>query len=452
MSSPAKINVNQVIDNSHIRPFHWGLFLLCGLCLIMDGFDLQAIGFVAPAVTKEFHIASGNMRTIFSAALVGVLIGSLLFSALADRVGRRPILVVVTFYFAVLSFFTARVTTPDQLLYIRFLAGIGLGGIMPNVMALVGEYSPARSRVMSMLVVSNGFTLGAAFGGPIAAWLIPQYGWRSVFYFGAAVPLLIGILEYLFLPESLQFLVLRAHDKSRVRKWLSHVEPSLHVDESTVYDISDEKKRGVPIFQLFHEGRTLGTLMLWVVNFMNLLNLYFMSNYLPLVLRDSGFSNGVAVFSASMLQIGGVVGTFLLSPFIRKFGFNVVLSISFTIACISIALIGQPGLSVALVLAFVFGAGFGVPGSQAGLNAFSAVYYPTDLRATGVGAGLGIGRIGSIVGPYIAGTLLLHHWSTHDLFLAAAIPAMLSAVVMLALRWVVSPAQTAVRTDEVLVH
>ena len=452
MNSPAKININQVVDNSRLRPFHWGIFLLCGLCLIMDGFDLQAIGFVAPAVTKEFHIASGNMRTIFSAALVGVLIGSLLFSALADRVGRRPVLVAVTFYFAVLSFFTARVTTPDQLLYIRLLSGIGLGGIMPNIMALVGEYSPARARVMAMLVVSNGFTLGAAFGGPIAAWLIPQYGWRSVFYFGAAVPLVIGILEYLFLPESLQFLVLRAGDKSRVRKWISRVEPSLHVDESTVYDISDEKKRGVPIFQLFHEGRALGTLMLWVVNFMNLLNLYFMSNYLPLVMRDSGFSNDVAVFSASMLQIGGVVGTFMLSPFIRKFGFNTVLCISFTIACISIALIGQPGLSVALVLAFVFGAGFGVPGSQAGLNAFSATYYPTDLRATGVGAGLGIGRIGSIVGPFIAGTLLLHHWTVHDLFLAAAIPALLSALFMFALRWVISPSQVPVSAKEVLVH
>jgi MFS transporter, AAHS family, 4-hydroxybenzoate transporter len=452
MNTPAKVNINQVVDNCRLRPFHWAVFLLCGLCLIMDGFDLQAIGFVAPAVTREFHLASGNMRNIFSAALVGVLIGSLLFSALADRIGRRPVLIGVTFYFAVLSFFTARVTTPDQLLFVRFLSGIGLGGIMPNAMALVGEYSPARSRVMSMLVVSNGFTLGAAFGGPIAAWLIPQYGWRSVFYFGAAVPLFIGILEYLFLPESLQFLVLRVGDKSRVRKWLGRIEPSIHVDDSTVYDISEEKKRGVPIVQLFHDGRALGTAMLWVVNFMNLLNLYFLSNYLPLVLRDSGFANDVAVLSASVLQVGGVVGTLVLSPFIRKFGFNVVLCISFMIACVSIALIGQPALSVALVFVFVFAAGFGVPGSQAGLNAFSATYYPTDLRATGVGAGLGIGRIGSIVGPFIAGTLLLHHWTAHDLFLAAAIPALLSAIFMFALRWVIAPFETRVSAQEVLVH
>lgn len=452
MNTPAKVNINRVVDNCRLRLFHWQVFILCGLCLIMDGFDLQAIGFVAPAVTKEWHVASGNMRGIFTAALVGVLIGSLLFSALADRIGRRPILIGVTFYFAVLSFFTAKVSTPDQLLFVRFLAGIGLGGIMPNAMALVGEYSPARARVMSMLVVSNGFTLGAAFGGPIAAWLIPQYGWRSVFYFGAIAPLVIGLLEFLFLPESLQFLALRSRDKSKIAKWLHRVEPSIAVNEATEYEISEDKKKGVPIVQLFHDGRALGTILLWVVNFMNLLNLYFLSNYLPLVLRDSGFPDKIAVQSASILQIGGVVGTFVLSPFIKKFGFNVVLCISFTIACISIALIGQPALSIALVFVFVFAAGFGVPGSQAGLNALSATYYPTDLRATGVGAGLGIGRFGSIVGPFIAGTLLLHHWTAHDLFLAAAIPALLSALLMFALRWVILPSETAVSATEVLVH
>jgi MFS transporter, AAHS family, 4-hydroxybenzoate transporter len=452
MGSPGKININKVVDNCRLGLFHWGIFLLCGLCLIMDGFDLQAIGFVAPEVTREWHVQSGDMRTIFSAALVGVLIGSLLLSALADRIGRRPVLIGATLYFALFSFLTARVTTPSELLYVRFLAGIGLGGIMPNAMALVGEYSPRRARVMAMLVVSNGFTLGAAFGGPIAAWLIPLYGWRSVFYFGAIVPLLIFVLEYLFLPESLQFLVLRAANKAKVRKWLRHVDPAIHVDDSTQYEISEEKKRGVPIVQLFHEGRALGTIMLWVVNFMNLLNLYFLSSYLPLVLRDSGFANNIAVLSASVLQAGGVVGTLVLSLFIRKFGFNTVLSISFAIACVSIALIGQPALSVALVFLFVFAAGFGVPGSQAGLNAFSATYYPTDLRATGVGAGLGIGRIGSIVGPYIAGTLLLRHWTAHDLFLAAAIPALLSAVVMFALRWVIAPLETPVSGKEVLVH
>jgi AAHS family 4-hydroxybenzoate transporter-like MFS transporter len=170
------------------------------------------------------------------------------------------------------------------------------------------------------------------------------------------------------------------------------------------------------------------------------------------VIRDAGYSNTIAVNSGSVLQIGGVVGTIVLGWFVRRFGFTSVLSVCFTLACISIAAIGQPYLSLAIMFVFIFLAGFGVPGSQAGLNAFSATYYPTDLRATGVGAGLGIGRIGAIVGPLVAGVLLGRHWSSRDLFIAAAIPALVSAIVMYSLRWVIKPTQTALAPSEVLVH
>jgi AAHS family 4-hydroxybenzoate transporter-like MFS transporter len=371
---------------------------------------------------------------------------------LADRIGRRPVLIGVTLYFSALTFMAARANSVNELLVIRFLGGIGLGGIMPNAMALVGEYSPAKARVSAMMVVSNGFTLGAAFGGPIAAYLIPNYGWRAVFYFGAVTPLGIALLMYFLLPESLQFLALRSGDREKIARWLKRVDPTAPVTGATEYVIPETKKQGVPMVQLFHDGRALGTALLWVVNFMNLLNLYFLSNWLPTVIRDAGYSNTIAVNSGSVLQVGGVVGTIVLGGLVRRFGFTTVLSICFTLACVSIAAIGQPYLSIALIFVFIFLAGFGVPGSQAGLNAFSATYYPTDLRATGVGAGLGIGRIGAIVGPLVAGLLLSRHWSARDLFIAAAIPALISAIVMYSLRWVIKPAQTALAPSEVLVH
>ena len=387
-----------------------GIFILCGLCLIMDGFDLQAIGFVGPALRREFHIPADTMgriqrraggRSLRIAAVqhaggpnrapAGTYRGDAVFLALSLADGARG----------------HRRSTAS----IRFLAGLGLGGIMPNAMALVGEYSSSRLRVMSMMVVSNGFTLGAAFGGPIAAWLIPNYGWRGVFYFGAMTPLVIALLMIFLLPESLQFLALRGHNREQMARWLRRLDPDVEISPATEYVMPEERKKGVPIVHLFHDGRALGTLLLWVVNFMNLLNLYFLSNWLPIVVSGAGYSNTIAVNSASVLQIGGVVGTLILELFRAEVRIHARAHGIFRLACLSIAAIGQPGISLAVLFAMVFLAGFGIPGSQAGLNAFAATYYPTDLRSTGVGSGLGIGRIGSIVGPLVGGLLLARHWT-----------------------------------------
>jgi AAHS family 4-hydroxybenzoate transporter-like MFS transporter len=427
----ARIDISRVVDESRIGGFQLGVYVLCGAALIMDGFDVQSWGYVAPSVFAEWQMPSAAGR-VGSTALFGLLLGLICFSMLADRIGRRPVLIGTTLYFGILTLLTAQVHSLEQLLVVRFLAGFGLGATMPNAMALVSEYSPKRSRVTAMLIVSSAFTIGAAVAGFVAAWLIPHFGWRTVFYVGGTIPLVVGVAMWLALPESMQFLTLKRKRLDDVGRWLARIAPNVARPAEADYVVAEEPGRGVPIVQLFHGGRAPATALLWIVMFMNLLNIYFLATWLPTIAREMGFGTSAAVLVGTTLQIGGTVGAFVLGPPIRRFGFFVVLAVSFVAAAASIALIGRaPG--AALLFAVVFVAGFGVLGGQAALNALAASLYPTDLRATGVGAASGVGRSGSVLGPLLA-EIMRSRWSTEQLFLAAAVPAVISALAILSMR------------------
>jgi MFS transporter, AAHS family, 4-hydroxybenzoate transporter len=422
------LNVTELLETSPIGPLQIRVFTLCMLCLIMDGFDVQAMGYVAPALVRDWGIGNPLLGPVFAAANFGVLIGSLVFSMVADKIGRRPVLVWSTFFFSVLTIATAYSQDVTQLLWLRFISGIGMGCIIPQATALVAEFSPKKSRVTLMMCITVGFTMGAAIGGFVAAWLIPAFGWRSVFIFGGAVPLVIAVAMAWSLPESLQFLAVRKTNPAGLAKWLKHLDPGLTVDAHTTFVSNEDSKGGVPFVHLFREGRGATTLLIWVVNFMNITMLYSLSNWLPTVVTGMGYTTQTAVLVGTVLQVGGTVGTFGLAWLIARRGFIPVLTFTFALAAVSIAFIGQPGLSLAALVVVVFIAGWCVVGGQPGLNALSGSFYPTYMRSTGVGAGLGVGRAGGILGPYIGGILLAQQWSSQQLFWAAALPAIVSTI------------------------
>jgi AAHS family 4-hydroxybenzoate transporter-like MFS transporter len=434
VAAPRRIDIAEVVDRSPIGSLQASTFALCLVCLIMDGFDVQALGYVAPAIIRDWNIPNATLGPVFGAGNLGVLIGALFFSTLADRVGRRPVIIAATLFFSVMTLATARASSVGELLVLRFIAGIGLGGIMPNATALIGEYSPARLRVTLMMSITVGFTAGAAIGGFVAAWLIPAFGWRSVFYFGGSVPLLIAAAMYARLPESLQFLVVRNRPPELVADGLRRIDPTLDTSPGTAYVVAEQAGAGVPVLHLFRDGRTFVTILLWIVNFMNLLNLYSLASWLPTVVRDAGHSTSAAVLVGTLLQVGGTIGTFGLAWLIPRQGFVPVLSTAFAGACLSIATIGQPWLPFGMLCVVVFIAGWCVVGGQPGINAFAATYYPTSVRSTGVGWGLGVGRIGAIVGPILGGEFMRWGWTAGEMFLAAALPALVSALVMFSLR------------------
>ena len=429
------INVDQVVEQSRFGAFQFGLLLLCGLCLIIDGFDIQAMGYVAPAIIGDWHVNKASLGPVFGAGLFGMLLGSLVLTPVGDKYGRRPVLIISTFFFAVCMLLTTRVQTLDELLILRFITGFGLGSIMPNAMALVGEFSPNSSRVTRMMLVSCGFTVGAAVGGFVSAALIPAFGWRSVFLVGGLIPAALGVAMLIWLPESIQFLVLRKRPMKQVARWLNKVQPGLQVTESSTVVVKEARNDGMPVAELFRDGRAGVTLLLWLISFMNLINLYFLSNWLPTLIKDAGYSTGAAVLIGTSLQVGGIIGTLTLGWFINRFGFTRVLGSCFVVACIFIALIGHVAATPVLLFICVVVAGFCVVGGQPAVNALAGTFYPTQLRSTGIGWALGIGRIGSVLGPVIGGQLIAMQWANGSLFMAAAVPAIISALMVARLHW-----------------
>lgn len=453
MATEAKIDVADIVDSSKIGAFHLGIGLLCGMCLMIDGFDVQAMGYAAPALIRDWQVAGPALGPVFSAALVGILVGSLLFSTIADKIGRRPMLITATFFFSILTFLTARTNSINELLLVRFIAGVGLGGIMPNALALIGEYTPTRSRAAAMLIVGNGFNLGAALGGFMAAWLIPTFGWRAVFYFGGSVPLIIGILMLFLLPESLQLMVLRGDSPKKIAKSLKRISPGASADEHTEFVVREEKKGGVPAIHLFSSGRAAVTILLWVVFFLNLLNLYLLSSWLPTLMSALGYTTSRAVLVGTMLQAGGTIGGFVMALIVARAGLIPSLTVGFALAAFCIAMIGQAGASVGLMFVVVFVAGWGILGGQNMLNTLAGSYYPTYLRSTGMGWCLGIGRFGAIVGPLFAGELIRRNLPQSQLFLAAASLAALATILIFTLRWLIKPTkQEVAAANQVLAH
>jgi AAHS family 4-hydroxybenzoate transporter-like MFS transporter len=278
--------------------------------------------------------------------------------------------------------------------------------------------------------ITVGFTAGAAVGGFVALWLIPLFGWRSVFYVGGAVPLVIAVAMYFSLPESLQFLAVRRTRLDLLAHWLKKLDPTIQVGPSTEYVSNEKPRSGAPVRHLFSEGRTTVTLLLWVIYFMNLLILYSLSNWIPTVFTGMGYSQNAALIAGTLLQVGGTLGAYGLAWAIARKGFLPVLVATFALATISVALIGQPGLTFNLVAFIVFVAGWCIVGGQPGLNTLAATYYPTVARSTGVGAALGVGRLGAIIGPYAGGVLLAQQWSAQQLFWAAAVPSLITTAVL----------------------
>jgi AAHS family 4-hydroxybenzoate transporter-like MFS transporter len=433
MAAVTTRDVSELIDRAPVGAFQKRAIALCALVAILDGFDTQSIAFVAPVIVKQWGLEMSVFGPVFGAGLLGLMVGALLFGPVADRIGRKGVIVFSTAWFGVFSALTALAVTPTELLAYRFLTGLGLGGAMPNIIALTSEYAPKRIRATLVTLMFCGFPLGAVLGGLASARLIGAFGWPSVFVLGGVLPLVLVPILIFALPESIRYLVAKGKGAQQ-RAILARLDPHAPLSAGESLVVSEPRLEGVPVKHLFLAGRLGGTLLLWVIFFCNLLILYFLINWLPSVLRTAGLPLERAIIGTVLLNAGGIVGGLALGWLVDRRGPFGVLLVAFSLAAISVWAIGSVGAAVSGVLLIVFAAGFFVIGTQFCMNALAASFYPTSVRATGVGWALGVGRIGSVIGPVIGGVVLSLGWTHPTLFLAAAVPALVSAVAVALLK------------------
>jgi AAHS family 4-hydroxybenzoate transporter-like MFS transporter len=427
MNPAVSFDLQQFIDQQPLSRFQLLVVSLCGAVLFLDGFDAQSMGFVAPALIRDLHIARAALGPVFSSGLLGIMIGALFFGPMADRFGRKPVLVFCTALFGLCSLLTATAGSLESLLAFRLITGFGLGGAMPNAVALTSEYMPKKFRATAVMVMFSGFAIGAAVGGFVAAALIERFGWQSVFVTGGVLPCLLAVLLLAMLPESIRFLAIRKSDDDRVARTLARLAPDIAPLPGRIVVVEEHGSKGFQVPRLFQEGRARGTLLLWIIFFMSLLDLYFLNNWLPTVMHDAGIAVERAIILTAFFQLGGTVGSLSLGRLIDRFLSFRVLAWAYLAASASVFLIGASGKSVALLACTISAAGFAIIGGQSGANALAAEFYPTAIRSTGVGWALGIGRIGSIAGPLLGGSLLSFQQDTRHIFWVAAIPVLIAS-------------------------
>jgi AAHS family 4-hydroxybenzoate transporter-like MFS transporter len=318
--------------------------------LILDGYDAQAIGYVAPALVKAWHLDRSALGPMFTSGLIGLAAGGLVFGPLADRFGRKIVLLASVAVFGVLTLLKAWATSIEALTVLQFIGGLGLGGAAPNVVALMAEYFPRRRQAAMGTVAMIGMAAGSVAGGLVAAALLPRFGWTSVFYVGGLVPLLMLPFLFAWLPESIRLMVLLRRPSDDIARILARINPSLRFPAGTIFVTSETKQPGFSVTHLFREGRALKTSLLWLAMFANLMALYFLISWLPTLLNTAGLSLERSSFATALFPIGGVVGGILLARLLGRFAAPAVLGLAFLFSTICTGLIGVVDQSFPLLL------------------------------------------------------------------------------------------------------
>jgi AAHS family 4-hydroxybenzoate transporter-like MFS transporter len=429
----AKIDVAAIIDDSKISRFQYIIFVMSVLIVMCDGFDTQAVAFVAPSIVAEWKLAPAQFGPVFAAVLVGAMLGAFFFGYLADKIGRKRTLMVTIIWFGLFNIASAYATSIGHFTLLRFICGIGLGGAIPNIMALVSEYAPARKRATLVAIAWCGFGLGAVLGGVLSVFLIRHFGWQSVFIAGGILPLCLVPFAAVTMPESIKFLMLSRQHDAKIASILGRIDQDRKISENPEFVLNEAQPTRGHITALFSNGLAVGSILLCLAFFMSLMLVYLFINWIPLLLRQAGLPLEQALLGTIIFNLAGIVGSIVCTQLIdRKVGPPItILIIAYFIGALAVLSIGFVGKSFWPIMITIFLSGFFVIGVQLSLNAYITNYYPTAIRGTGVGWSQVVGRLGSLSGPLVGGALVAQGMMPGQLFQASSIAPLLACVFLL---------------------
>lgn len=431
------IDVVKVIDAKRLSRLQLLIITICFSIMAVDGFDTYVISYIASSIQEEWHIKPEDMKALLSSGLAGLTIGAFIFGPLADRFGRKPVLIVSMAFFGLTTLCAAVSSGLTELTILRFLTGLGLGGAMPAALTLTSEYCPNRKRASLVMIMFCGFTLGSSLGGLTSAYLIDVFGWRSVLWVGGILPLLLLPATIWLMPESARYLALKQEKSEMVRRLMQRIAPDENF--SNTHFIVAEVASGASAPALFKPGILGCTLLLWLGFFMSLMAMFLFANWLPTLLKMMGMPQKTSSLVAMMFTLGGTTGALLLGVLMDKISQAKVLCFSFACAGGFIALLGHLPATPWMFAAVVFCAGVCLSGSQVGINALATTLYPVACRATGVSWANSVGRLGAVLGSMIGGVMLASQISFPTIFFLTGIPAVLAGGAMLILSNVKSP-------------
>jgi MFS transporter, AAHS family, benzoate transport protein len=422
------VNVNQIIDRSRFNSFHTSLVFWCFLIIVVDGYDVVIYGSIVPSLIEEWSMTPVAAGAIGSYTAAGTALGAVLFGFLADKMGRKKVILFCTTLFSLFTALSGFAEDPAAFTVLRVIAGLGLGGVMPNVISLTTEYAPKQIRSAMVSFVFCGYSVGAIAAALLSKSLLPAMGWKPIFWI-AGIPLLLLPFIAKSIPESVNFLLDRGKDKE-INKVLSKVDPEYKMSEDNKFERIQAKEPGSPIVKLFEKKRAFSTIMFWICCFSCFVLIYAMNTWLPKLMLQAGYDLSSSLLFVAMLNAGAIIGTIAFGRLTDKWGFKKVMIPLYICGAIALSAIGfTKNTLVAYVLIGVIGAAS--VGVQNISNAFVSQYYPPSMRSTGVGANMAFGRIGGIVAPTFVGILLTMNLPAELNFTVIAMAAVVGAIAIL---------------------